>query len=186
MQSATIMRISMLFVAGSLVSVLLACSSVDPGVSGSTYQGNGGSANSSNGSNNGSNGGDTSSNNGTPSNNNGGGSANPEPGSAGNPDDAGGGSSSMDATAADSATHSAEAGAGDAAADGAAKDGGAGEAGAGIGAFGAVCTKDADCKSNACFIGGQGSYCSILCQTDAQCPVPPTAGKCNMKGYCMK
>lgn len=73
--------------------------------------------------------------------------------------------------------------------DGSAHDGGAHEGGAGdggLGLFGAACTKDADCQSNACFIGGMASYCSIHCTTNADCPNPPTSGVCNVQKFCKK
>lgn len=53
--------------------------------------------------------------------------------------------------------------------------------------FGAACTMAAQCASNACFVGGMRSFCSLHCTAATQatdCPVPPTSGVCNMQGYC--
>jgi hypothetical protein len=53
--------------------------------------------------------------------------------------------------------------------------------------FGAVCTANAQCASDVCFIGGMQSFCSFRCTpaTAAKdCPVPPTSGVCNNQGYC--
>ena len=53
--------------------------------------------------------------------------------------------------------------------------------------FGAPCMTNAQCQSNLCFVGGMQTFCSLPCTTatEAQdCPVPPTSGLCNMKGYC--
>ncbi len=56
--------------------------------------------------------------------------------------------------------------------------------------FGEACTVDGDCKSHACFVGGNGAYCSIKCTpvgaTSTDCPTPLTTGDCNNKGYCKK
>lgn len=55
--------------------------------------------------------------------------------------------------------------------------------------FGATCTTNADCRSNACFVGGSAQFCSIVCaQATAatDCPVPPTSGMCNKHGFCKK
>lgn len=67
----------------------------------------------------------------------------------------------------------------------------AGDMGGGDGAaglpFGAACTSDAQCASNACFIGGMKSFCSFHCTqatASTDCPVPPTTGACNNQGYC--
>ena len=54
-------------------------------------------------------------------------------------------------------------------------------------AFGADCTGPSDCDSMVCFIGGSRSFCSLHCDAaaaGADCPMPPTTGACNMKGYC--
>jgi hypothetical protein len=56
-------------------------------------------------------------------------------------------------------------------------------------AFGAACNSNAECASNACNMGGNGSYCSIACKqaTEAKdCPVPLTNGQCNKRGFCKK
>jgi hypothetical protein len=53
--------------------------------------------------------------------------------------------------------------------------------------FGVPCMTNAQCESNLCFVGGIQTFCSLPCTpaTAAQdCPVPPTSGMCNMKGYC--
>ncbi len=113
------------------------------------------------------------------------------------PDDDGG--SPDDATAPEKDAASADAGGHDAANAGhdsgadAGHDSGADaghDSGADAGAaFGAVCTGNGDCSSNACFIGGMGSYCSLHCTTATaatDCPVPPTSGVCNNQGYCKK
>jgi hypothetical protein len=56
-------------------------------------------------------------------------------------------------------------------------------------AFGDTCTKDDDCESKACSVGGMGSYCSIRCTpaNAAQvCVAPPSDGSCNNRGFCKK
>lgn len=66
-------------------------------------------------------------------------------------------------------------------------------------AFGETCAGDGECASGACFIGGGGggdgganadagaqAYCSLHCDSGAQCPTPPTGGFCNSRGYCRK
>ena len=69
-------------------------------------------------------------------------------------------------------------------------DAGPGDTGApGTKEFGEACAGDSECKSNACFMGGQGNYCSIKCTpatAATDCPSPPTSGECNNKGYCKK
>jgi hypothetical protein len=53
--------------------------------------------------------------------------------------------------------------------------------------FGAACTVDGDCATGHCFVGGMMSFCTMPCTAATQatdCPVPPTSGTCNMKGYC--
>src|SRR5438270_9860607 len=57
----------------------------------------------------------------------------------------------------------------------------------GLAPFGAVCTMNAQCMSNACFVGGNRSFCSLHCTAATQatdCPTPATSGVCNMMGYC--
>ncbi|HEX8952579.1 MAG TPA: hypothetical protein VF997_13535 [Polyangia bacterium] len=57
----------------------------------------------------------------------------------------------------------------------------------GLQPFGTVCTMNAQCASNVCFVGGNRSFCSLRCTAATQatdCPVPPTSGTCNMQGYC--
>jgi hypothetical protein len=54
---------------------------------------------------------------------------------------------------------------------------------------GADCTKNTDCQSNICFIGGKASYCSFVCTpADAMtaCATPPFNGVCNMQGFCRR
>jgi hypothetical protein len=53
--------------------------------------------------------------------------------------------------------------------------------------FGAACAVDTDCATGHCFMGGMGSFCTMPCTAATQatdCPVPPTSGTCNLKGYC--
>jgi hypothetical protein len=53
--------------------------------------------------------------------------------------------------------------------------------------FGAPCADKSECASNVCFIGGNRTFCSLVCTVATQatdCPVPPTSGLCNMQGYC--
>ncbi len=70
--------------------------------------------------------------------------------------------------------------------------------------FGALCVTDADCGASVCFhrrIKGADAgherrdsgeavehdgYCSIRCDDDADCPVPPTKGKCGARGMCKR
>jgi hypothetical protein len=89
----------------------------------------------------------------------------------------------VDAPAGDAGT--GEAGADDGGASDAAQD--ATDAAA-LGPFGANCTTGADCASGICFVGGMRSFCSILCNNpgmaSSDCPVPPTSGQCNSRGYC--
>ncbi len=51
-----------------------------------------------------------------------------------------------------------------------------------------TCTKNEDCESNACFMGNQGSYCSLPCTqaNAATVCVAPFNGVCNNQGYCRK
>lgn len=50
------------------------------------------------------------------------------------------------------------------------------------------CVKDDDCASGTCYIGDQGSYCSIKCTAEnaAAACIAPLAGTCNKKGFCKK
>ncbi len=53
--------------------------------------------------------------------------------------------------------------------------------------FGAPCTMDGQCATGHCFIGGMMTFCTMPCTAATQatdCPVPPTSGMCNMKGFC--
>jgi hypothetical protein len=70
--------------------------------------------------------------------------------------------------------------------------------------FGAPCIGDAECSGGVCFhkrVKGpdagrerRGSneaverdgYCSLRCNDDADCPVPPTKGKCGARGMCKR
>lgn len=51
-----------------------------------------------------------------------------------------------------------------------------------------ACTTNEDCASGVCYIGDQGSYCSLKCTADtaATACVAPFAGTCNKKGFCKK
>jgi hypothetical protein len=72
-------------------------------------------------------------------------------------------------------------------------------------AFGAPCVADAECAGSVCFhkrVKGEHAaheardagdeaverdgYCSLRCSDDAQCPVPPTRGKCGARGMCKR
>ena len=54
--------------------------------------------------------------------------------------------------------------------------------------LGETCAQNSDCKSAECFMGGMGSYCSLLCTPGnaATVCVAPFSGVCNNKGYCKK
>lgn len=70
--------------------------------------------------------------------------------------------------------------------------------------FGAYCEEDRECASSVCFhkrlkTGNQGperrdaddalehdGYCSMSCNSDADCPVPPTKGRCGARGMCKR
>jgi hypothetical protein len=70
--------------------------------------------------------------------------------------------------------------------------------------FGAFCTDDAECSGGVCFhkrVKGPDAgrerrdsgeaveregYCSLRCNDDADCPVPPTRGKCGARGMCKR
>jgi hypothetical protein len=51
-----------------------------------------------------------------------------------------------------------------------------------------ACMKDDDCASGVCYLGDQGSYCSLKCTADTAATVciAPFAGTCNKKGFCKK
>jgi hypothetical protein len=50
------------------------------------------------------------------------------------------------------------------------------------GPFGARCTNDSECTSGVCFSSFLGSYCSMRCRSSADCPSPPTSGRCSLRG----
>jgi hypothetical protein len=70
--------------------------------------------------------------------------------------------------------------------------------------FGSPCVDDAECSGGVCFhkrIKGPDAgherrganeavehdgYCSLRCNDDAECPVPPTKGKCGARGMCKR
>jgi hypothetical protein len=70
--------------------------------------------------------------------------------------------------------------------------------------FGVACVEDAECAGAVCFhkrLKGpdagkerRGSdepveregYCSMRCDDDADCPVPPTKGRCGARGMCKR
>jgi hypothetical protein len=78
------------------------------------------------------------------------------------------------------------------------------QAGKSFGAFGAYCVEDRECASAVCFhkrlkTGSQGpeqrgandpvehdGYCSMSCNSDADCPAPPTNGRCGARGMCKR
>jgi hypothetical protein len=77
---------------------------------------------------------------------------------------------------------------------------------AGAKPFGAPCVADAECTGGVCFhkrlkspdagkesrdAGGSEAvehdgYCSMSCNQDSDCPVPPTRGKCGARGMCKR
>jgi hypothetical protein len=71
--------------------------------------------------------------------------------------------------------------------------------------FGEACVADTECAGGVCFhkrLKGPDTgperrdagfepvehdgYCSIKCDTDNDCPVPPTRGKCGARGMCKR
>lgn len=54
--------------------------------------------------------------------------------------------------------------------------------------LGETCAVDGDCASNACFVGGMGSYCTLKCTPENAATVclAPLLPECNTKGYCKK
>lgn len=70
--------------------------------------------------------------------------------------------------------------------------------------FGAYCVEDHECASAVCFHkrlkrGNQepehrgaddavehDGYCSMSCNSDADCPAPPTNGRCGARGMCKR
>jgi hypothetical protein len=77
-------------------------------------------------------------------------------------------------------------------------------ASAGAKTFGAACVEDAECAAAVCFhkrlkTGQSGpehrggndpverdGYCSMRCDDDSQCPVPPSSGRCGARGMCKR
>ncbi|HEX3342946.1 MAG TPA: hypothetical protein VHS09_00185 [Polyangiaceae bacterium] len=75
---------------------------------------------------------------------------------------------------------------------------------AGTKAFGAFCVEDGECAAAVCFhkrikTAGSGperrgggdalehdGYCSIRCSSDADCPTPPSNGRCGARGMCKR
>ncbi len=71
-------------------------------------------------------------------------------------------------------------------------------------AFGAFCVDDAECAGGVCFHkrlktaesgperrgGGDAvehdGYCSMRCAADADCPTPPSNGRCGARGMCKR
>ena len=70
--------------------------------------------------------------------------------------------------------------------------------------FGAFCVVDGECAGGACFhkrLKGPDAgperrasddpvehdgYCSLRCNDDADCPVPPSSGRCGARGLCKR
>jgi hypothetical protein len=70
--------------------------------------------------------------------------------------------------------------------------------------FGEHCVEDAECAGGVCFhkrLKGpdagherrganeaveRDGYCSMKCEDDGDCPVPPTKGKCGARGMCKR
>jgi hypothetical protein len=50
------------------------------------------------------------------------------------------------------------------------------------------CTKNEDCESNICFMGGNQSYCALKCDSTNAATIcaAPFTGSCNNKGYCKR
>ncbi len=74
-------------------------------------------------------------------------------------------------------------GAGSCGSGGDAADGGC-EGDPGVGVFGDDCTVDDDCASCVCFEFGTGTWCTIRCTSDDDCPEGSQGRKCNGYGYC--
>lgn len=71
-------------------------------------------------------------------------------------------------------------------------------------AFGAGCVTDGECAGGVCFhkrLKGpdagkerrgaddpveRDGYCSLRCNDDSDCPVPPTKGRCGARGMCKR
>jgi hypothetical protein len=70
-------------------------------------------------------------------------------------------------------------------------------------AFGAFCVDDAECSGAVCFHkrlktasgperrgGGDAvehdGYCSMRCNSDTDCPTPPSNGRCGARGMCKR
>jgi hypothetical protein len=81
---------------------------------------------------------------------------------------------------------------------------GASASAGGAKAFGAFCVEDSECAGAVCFHkrlktaasgperrgGGDAvehdGYCSMSCNTDADCPSPPSNGRCGARGMCKR
>jgi len=57
---------------------------------------------------------------------------------------------------------------------------------AGLLPFGSNCSRNDQCQSGVCFMGGGQQFCSYHCSATMPCPVPPTPGQCNGMGYCRR
>jgi hypothetical protein len=71
------------------------------------------------------------------------------------------------------------------------------QAGAATGkSFGEHCVEDSECQGGVCFhkriksrsddAVEHDGYCSMRCDEDSDCPVPPTKGKCGKRGMCKR
>jgi hypothetical protein len=70
-----------------------------------------------------------------------------------------------------------------------AEDDNQGETGVTGKALGVDCTKNEECESQICFLGGKASWCSLKCTAENAtqiCPVPPFDGTCNKQGFCRR
>ena len=99
-------------------------------------------------------------------------------------------SSGTSGTTSSGASGSTSSSSGDAAvpSDGGSSGASSGAVDAGKKALTEACTKADDCASNVCFMGNQGSYCSLACtqQNAATVCVAPFNGVCNNQGFCRK
>ena len=67
---------------------------------------------------------------------------------------------------------------GDVAAEGVSEDVVAGKV------FGEECVDGPDCASGVCHEFGQGTWCTLSCQNDDECPEGSEGKKCNKQGVC--